>query len=40
MSPGGTTAAGYSVLEKHNVRYAMIEAIEVAYQKALALGKK
>ena len=40
MSPGGTTAAGYAVLEKHNVRYAMIEAIEVAYQKALALGKK
>jgi len=40
MSPGGTTAAGYSVLEKHNVRYAMIEAIQVAYQKALALGKK
>jgi len=40
MSPGGTTAAGYGVLEKHNVRYAMIEAIEVAYQKALTLGKK
>jgi len=40
MSPGGTTAAGYAVLEKHNVRYAMIEAIEVAYQKALTLGKK
>jgi len=40
MSPGGTTAAGYSILEKHNVRYAMIEAIEVAYQKAILLGKK
>jgi len=40
MSPGGTTAAGYSVLEKHNVRYAMIEAIQTAYEKAIALGKK
>ena len=40
MSPGGTTAAGYSVLEKHNVRYAMIEAIQTAYAKALELGKK
>ena len=40
MSPGGTTAAGYAVLEKHNVRYAMIEAIKEAYLKALELGKK
>ena len=39
MSPAGTTAAGYSVLEKHNVRYAMIEAIQTAYQKAISLGK-
>jgi len=40
MSPGGTTAAGYSILEKHNVRFSMIEAINVAYQKAIELGKK
>jgi pyrroline-5-carboxylate reductase len=40
MSPGGTTAAGYAILEKHNVRYAMIEAIETAFQKAIDLGKK
>ncbi len=31
MSPGGTTAAGYSALESHAVRYGFIEAIEKAF---------
>jgi pyrroline-5-carboxylate reductase len=31
MSPGGTTAAGYSALEKGNVRSSCIDAIEQAY---------
>lgn len=33
MSPGGTTAAGYAALEKGNVRYSCMTAIEEAYQK-------
>lgn len=37
MSPGGTTAAGYSALEKGNVRNSCIEAIEAAYTKAKEL---
>jgi len=40
MSPGGTTAAGYATLEKHGVRYGMIEAIQEAYKKALELKAK
>jgi len=35
MSPGGTTAAGYSALEKNGVRAGCIDAIEAAYQKTL-----
>jgi len=31
MSPGGTTAAGYSALEKGNVRSSCIDAIEKAF---------
>jgi len=31
MSPGGTTAAGYSTLEKNNVRSGCIDAVESAY---------
>lgn len=31
MSPGGTTAAGYSALEKGNVRSSCIDAVEKAY---------
>jgi len=37
MSPGGTTAAGYSALEEGNVRSACINAIEKAYMKATEL---
>ncbi len=37
MSPGGTTASGYSALEKNNVRYGCISAIEQAYKKATEL---
>lgn len=38
MSPGGTTAAGYSALENANVRNGCIKAIEEAYAKAKALS--
>jgi len=37
MSPGGTTASGYSALEENNVRYGCISAIEKAYNKACEL---
>jgi pyrroline-5-carboxylate reductase len=33
MSPGGTTAAAYSVLEKNGVRSGFIDAVEAAYNK-------
>lgn len=39
MSPGGTTAAGYSALENNNVRHGCMSAIEDAYKKAVALSK-
>ena len=32
MSPGGTTAAGYSALEEHGVRYGCIKAVEDAFE--------
>ena len=38
MSPGGTTAAGYGALEDKNVRSACIDAIEMAYKKAVELA--
>ena len=38
MSPGGTTAAGYSALEEGNVRASCIQAIEMAYHKAKELS--
>ncbi len=38
MSPGGTTAAGYSALEKGNVRAACMDAIKEAYEKAKRLS--
>jgi pyrroline-5-carboxylate reductase len=37
MSPGGTTAAGYSALEENGVRNGCIKAIEAAYKKACEL---
>ena len=37
MSPGGTTAAGYSALEDAGVRSACMNAVEKAYKKALEL---
>lgn len=37
MSPGGTTAAGYSALENGNVRNACMNAVEMAYKKAKEL---
>jgi len=37
MSPGGTTAYGYSALEKGNVRNSCIDAIEQAYKRATKL---
>ncbi|APW64998.1 MULTISPECIES: pyrroline-5-carboxylate reductase [Arcobacteraceae] len=40
MSPGGTTAAGYTKLEEGAVRDSMIKAINAAYSKAVELGKK
>jgi pyrroline-5-carboxylate reductase len=39
MSPGGTTAAGYSALEEAGVRDAFIEAMAAAYRRSLELGK-
>jgi pyrroline-5-carboxylate reductase len=38
MSPGGTTAAGYSALEQGKVRAGCMKAIEKAYQKAVDLS--
>lgn len=32
MSPGGTTAAGYSALEKNGTRHACISAVEEAFK--------
>ena len=37
MSPGGTTAAGYSALEESGVRNGCIKAIESAYKRACEL---
>ena len=37
MSPGGTTAAGYSALEKGGVRSSCMEAVEKAYERAAVL---
>ncbi len=39
MSPGGTTAAGYSALERGKVRASCMKAVENAYKKALELSK-
>lgn len=40
MSPGGTTAAGYGMLEEKGVRDSFIKAVEAAYMQAEKLGKK
>lgn len=39
MSPGGTTAAGYTALENGSVRASLIEAVNKAYEKAVQLSK-
>ncbi len=39
MSPGGTTAAGYTALERGGTRVACIDAIEAAYLKAISLSQ-
>lgn len=38
MSPGGTTAAGYSALEEAGVRYGCMDAVAKAYEKAKELS--
>ncbi|MEA1915756.1 MAG: pyrroline-5-carboxylate reductase [Campylobacterota bacterium] len=40
MSPGGTTAAGYAMLEENGVRTAMIQTVAAAFKQAIKLGKK
>ncbi|BFM40467.1 pyrroline-5-carboxylate reductase [Synechocystis sp. LKSZ1] len=39
-SPGGTTIAGVTVLEKMSFRAALIEAVRAAWRRAQELGKK
>ena len=39
MSPGGTTAAGYAVLEEGRVRDSFIKAMEACYRRSSELGK-
>lgn len=38
-SPGGTTIAGLAELEKHGVRSALIEAVNVAARRSMELGQ-
>ncbi|MCH8224323.1 MAG: pyrroline-5-carboxylate reductase [Chloroflexi bacterium] len=40
VSPGGTTAAGLQVLERHAVPAAIVEAVNAAYQKSISLGQE
>ena len=37
MSPGGTTAAGYSAMEENGVRIGCMKAVEAAYKRATEL---
>ncbi|MCX7832259.1 MAG: pyrroline-5-carboxylate reductase [Actinobacteria bacterium] len=39
-SPGGTTIAGLKKLEKHSFKYAVMEAVNSAYERAKKLGKR
>jgi pyrroline-5-carboxylate reductase len=39
-SPGGTTIAGIKALENNRFKYAVMEAIEKAFERAVALEKK
>jgi pyrroline-5-carboxylate reductase len=39
-SPGGTTAAGLRVLERHAVRSAIVEAVAAAAERARELGRE
>lgn len=38
-SPGGTTAAGLAEIERHGLRWALLEAVGAAAKKATELGK-
>jgi len=40
MTPGGTTIAGVAVLEDHEFRSALIEAVTAAARRSAELGKK
>jgi len=40
MSPGGTTVKGLIALEKHNFKYAVIQAVAEATRRSDELGRQ
>ena len=40
VSPGGTTAEGLQVLERHAVPASIVEAVNAAYHKSISLGQE
>ena len=40
VSPGGTTAEGLQVLERHGVPASIVEAVDAAYRKSISLGQE